>query len=206
MSSDDRGPLGGDGGSLGGDAGGPVPADPRAPGVPVHEQDLPTGPLEVVRTALNRARADARARGLRPGTVRRSVLAEAGRSREDASGPGGRDPQLFSESVAALLRQRGWVQDVSVGAVVGRWREVVGEQMADHCTPESFSEGVLVVRTDTTAWANQIKVLVPQLLQRLAQEVGEDVVRTVEVRGPTVRGFQRGPRSVPGRGPRDTYG
>jgi predicted nucleic acid-binding Zn ribbon protein len=43
-------------------------------------------------------------------------------------------------------------------------------------------------------------------LRRLTDDVGEDVVREVHVVGPVGRGFKRGPRSVPGRGPRDTWG
>jgi predicted nucleic acid-binding Zn ribbon protein len=32
------------------------------------------------------------------------------------------------------------------------------------------------------------------------------VVREIHVLGPAGPGFKRGPRSVPGRGPRDTWG
>ena len=98
------------------------------------------------------------------------------------------------------------MQDVSVGGVIGRWREVVGAEIADHCTPESFEDGVLLVRTDSTAWAANLRVLTSQLLRRLADDVGEGVVREVSVVGPAGPGFSRGRRTVRGRGPRDTYG
>ena len=112
----------------------------------------------------------------------------------------------MADTLAALVRERGWSEDVSVGGVVGRWRDVVGGQIADHCTPETFEDGVLVVRTDSTSWATNLKLLAPQLLRRLADDVGEGVVREVRVVGPVGPGFKRGPRSVPGRGPRDTFG
>jgi predicted nucleic acid-binding Zn ribbon protein len=104
------------------------------------------------------------------------------------------------------MAERGWTEEVSVGGVVGRWREVVGSELADHCTPETFEAGVLVVRTDSTSWATQVRLLVPQLLARLAKDVGPNVVREVKVLGPVGPGWRRGSRSVPGRGPRDTYG
>lgn len=178
---------------------------PPAPtaGVPVGELVSLTPPGDVARQALNRARAAARAKGLYPGAQSRRILAEPRRS-----GPGkdGRDPKLFGETLAALLQQRGWVREVSVGGVIGRWREVVGNDVADHCTPETFEDDVLVVRADSTAWATQIRLLVPRLLELMAKEVGEDVVRTITVLGPVGPGFGRGPRSVRGRGARDTYG
>jgi predicted nucleic acid-binding Zn ribbon protein len=159
---------------------------------------------EVAAAALNRARAGARARGLRPGQpVRR-------RQEDDVrSSPArdGRDPALVGDALDRLAAERGWRPELSVGGVVGRWREVVGDQVAEHCQPETFEDGLLVVRTDSTTWATQVRLLIPQLLVRLGQEVGDDVVRDVRVVGPTGgRGWSRGPRRVPGRGPRDTYG
>ncbi|WP_245885799.1 DUF721 domain-containing protein [Xylanimonas oleitrophica] len=113
----------------------------------------------------------------------------------------------MSDVIGRLLRDKGWNEDVSVGGVIGRWREVVGEQVADHCVPETFEDKVLVVRASSTAWATQVRLLVPTLLRRLAEEVGEGVVEEVKVLGPQGPGFGRGPRSVRGgRGPRDTWG
>ncbi len=165
--------------------------------------DVP--PAEIARAALNRAKAAARARGLRPGSpARRSPLAEPRRS---GAGPSARDPQMLSDVVGRLLRDKGWREEVSVGGVIGRWREVVGDDIADHCTPETFTDKVLVVRASSTAWATQVRLLTSTLLRRLAEEVGEGVVEEVKVLGPAGPGFGRGPRSVRGgRGPRDTWG
>lgn len=159
-------------------------------------------PAQVAREALNRAKAAARERGLRPGMPRRRADFTV------RSGPGrdGRDPQLFSTTMSSLLRERGWEQEISVGGVIGRWREVVGDEIADHCTPETFEDRVLHVRASSTAWATQLKLLAPQLLTRLAVELGEGVVEDVRVQGPAGRSFSKGLRSVRGRGPRDTWG
>lgn len=163
-----------------------------------------TPPEEVARAALNRAKAAARAKGLRPGSpARRSPLAEP---RKESKGPNARDPQLLGSVVGRLLREKGWTQDVSVGGVVGRWRDVVGDDVADHCTPVTFEDHVLVVRADSTAWATQLRMLVPNLLRRMAEEIGEGVVEEVSVLGPAGPGFRRGPRAVRGPGPRDTFG
>ncbi|TKR27455.1 DUF721 domain-containing protein [Cellulomonas hominis] len=175
------------------------------PAVPVCEQLEITPPAQMARLSLARFRSVARSKGYRPGQAPRgrSPLSPAERG-----GPGvhPRDPLTVSATMASLFRDRGWAQEVSVGGVVGRWREVVGDQIADHCTPETFAEGVLVVRTDSSAWAQQLKMLAPQLVRRMAEDVGEGVVKDVRVLGPQGPGFGKGKRSVRGRGPRDTWG
>lgn len=187
-----------------------APADDDArptlePGRPVAEALGLTPPSEVARAALNRAKAAAAARGLRPGQHGRAARRPV---QDTRSGPGrdGRDPALLGDTLARLAAERGWSEDLSVGGVVGRWREVVGDQVADHCVPETFEDGLLVVRTDSTAWASNLRLLVPQLLVTLEREVGPDVVREVRVLGPSGPQWGRGGRRVQGRGPRDTYG
>ncbi len=187
----------------------PDPHQPDAaqpdPAEPVAERLDITPAAQMARLSLARFRSVARARGYRPGQQARgrSPLSPAERG-----GPGvhPRDPQAVSATMSALFRDRGWVQEVSVGGVVGRWRDVVGDHIADHCTPETFAEGVLVVRADSSAWAQQLKMLAPELVSRMAQDIGDGVVREVRVLGPAGPGFGKGKRSVRGRGARDTWG
>jgi predicted nucleic acid-binding Zn ribbon protein len=124
------------------------------------------------------------------------------------SGPAqdGRDPAALEGLLLDLVGARGWQADIAAGRVVGRWPEIVGSEVARHCQPVSLAHGDLTVDADSTAWATQFRMLVPQLLSRLNNDVGQDVVRRVLVRGPAGPSWRRGPRTVPGRGPRDTYG
>ncbi|TRW44852.1 DUF721 domain-containing protein [Georgenia yuyongxinii] len=186
----------------------------------------------VARLALERAREAARARGHYraprhrrvgrgelpdvPGPADDDGAAAAGGSTWrpgpglgwgiSGPGPSRRDPQPLAGIAARLMAQHGWSTSVGVGGVVGRWREVVGDQLADHCEVETFEEGELVVRASSTAWATQLRLLLPQLERRLAEEVGEGTVTKIVVLGPGGPSWKHGKRSVPGRGPRDTYG
>lgn len=164
--------------------------------------------LGVARQALARARGAAAAKGLRrtsPGRPRFRPGPGIGNVGSGA-GPSRRDPQLLGSLVEKMTTEHGWSAPVSIGGVVGRWREIVGDDLADHCEIETFDEATLVLRADSTAWATQLRLLQPQLERRLAEEVGEGVVETIVIRGPGGPSWTRGPRSVRGRGPRDTYG
>jgi predicted nucleic acid-binding Zn ribbon protein len=113
---------------------------------------------------------------------------------------------VLGAGLERLMAERGWQVDVAVGGVMGRWPRIVGPEVAAHCSPVTFGDHVLVVRADSTAWATQVRLLVPTLLRRLAEELGEGVVRQVHVQGPAAPSWRRGRRSVRGPGPRDTYG
>jgi predicted nucleic acid-binding Zn ribbon protein len=182
----------------------PFGAAPAAAGDPADEGD------DAARGALERARAAAVAKGLRrsaPGSTRRGTRPGPGLGDAlSGAGPSRRDPQPVGGLVEKLLVDRGWEQPVSVGGVVGRWRAIVGDDVADHCSVETFDEARLVLRADSTAWATQLRLLLPQLERRLAEEVGEGTVESITVLGPGGTSWRRGNRSVPGRGPRDTYG
>ncbi|WP_345712507.1 DUF721 domain-containing protein, partial [Kineococcus glutinatus] len=151
------------------------------------------GGFEAPRTAEDR-RAAERARRRGAGT-------------RSGAWPDARDPQLLGPVVARIVGERGWREPLSVGGVFGRWDAVVGGEIAQHCTPEAFDDGQLVVRAESTAWATQVRLLVPTVLRRLDEELGAGVVRSVLVRGPRSPSWRKGGRSAPGgRGPRDTYG
>jgi predicted nucleic acid-binding Zn ribbon protein len=117
-----------------------------------------------------------------------------------------RDPATAAAVLGGLLAERGWAGPVAVHTVTGRWAEVVGPAVAAHTSVEGFEDGVLRVRCDSTAWATQLRMLVPELLARLAAEAGSGLVREVVVLAPAAPSWVRGPRRVKGRGPRDTYG
>lgn len=127
------------------------------------------------------------------------------RSRTGA-GPSRWDPQPIGRVLRGVSRARGWEHPEAMGLVTARWPRIVGQNVAEHCAIERFVDSRLEVRTTSTAWAKALQLLLPRIERSIADEVGEGVVTQVIVRGPAIPSWRRGPLSVPGRGPRDTYG
>ena len=109
-------------------------------------------------------------------------------------------------AVIQHFRDRGWETELRVHGVFSRWSAVVGDEVAAHVTPESYADGRLVVRTDSTAWATEMKLLAGNLVHRLNQELGDGTVEVIDVLGPHLPRWTSGRFRVRGRGPRDTYG
>ena len=118
----------------------------------------------------------------------------------------GRDPDSAANAIAGLVRDRGWSSTIAVSELFVGWSEAVGPAVADHAQPVSLREGQLVVQCDSTAWATQLGLMRPQILAHLGERFPDAPVERLRFLGPDVPSFKRGPRSVPGRGPRDTFG
>ena len=80
-----------------------------------------------------------------------------------------------------------------VHGVFSRWDHLVGRDVAQHCRPEAFADGKLRVRTDSTAWATQMRLLAPTVLRRLNEELGDGTVTLIDVQGPSGPTWQQGP-------------
>jgi predicted nucleic acid-binding Zn ribbon protein len=155
----------------------------------------------VLDAALARRKAAARAPRRRTGEG-----AEPRLRGYSGPGPDPRDPQLFGTVLQRLMKQRGWEKPKAEATVFGAWEKVVGPDIARHSRPVKLDDGVLTVEAESTAWATQLRMLAASLLKNIAAEVGHNVVTRLNIHGPAAPSWQRGPRRVQGRGPRDTYG
>ena len=201
------------------------PADPTPPS-DIHSADdggaadLPAPPqhlaaipgMDLVRRALEEARASARGLGKEVGRGRssperqRRSTAPGERRRWSGPGPDSRDPQPVGPAVRELSSANGWSSKVAEGMVFARWDSVVGEQIAEHAQPVALRDGVLSVAAESTAWATQLRLVQTQLLAKIANAVGDGVVTVLKISGPTAPSWRKGPRHISGRGPRDTCG
>ncbi|UNZ21865.1 DUF721 domain-containing protein [Streptomyces sp. 891-h] len=162
--------------------------------------------VDLARVALRAARAQARARG---DEAQQRRQARRGGGLRSGARRDGRDPLPLGAAVSRLIAERGWETPAAVGGVMGRWPQLVGPEVAQHCEPQRYDEEerTLLVRCDSTAWATQLRLLAPRLVARLNEDLGQGTVRMIKVRGPEAPRKGYGPLRAPGsRGPGDTYG
>ena len=130
--------------------------------------------------------------------------------RRTAPERGERGPVSLGVLLGEVVEEQGWTAQASTAEVIARWPELVGSDIADHCTPSGLRDGTLHLVAESTAWATQLRLLQRQILSRLQAGLGtsgQDVVRRITVAGPTAPDWGHGRlRSRDGRGPRDTYG
>lgn len=176
--------------------------DPPPPETQQHREDG----LDLAKAAT-RSAGSSPAPGAAKRRTSRPSSARSARPRVSGAHPDDRDPQLLESTLNRFIAQHGWELDLKMQTVFGRWADLVGEDVAAHTTPESFADARLVVRTDSTAWATQLKLLAPSIVRRLNEELGHGSVTAIEILGPNLPSWKKGRYGVrDGRGPRDTYG
>jgi predicted nucleic acid-binding Zn ribbon protein len=173
-------------------------------------EDAPT-PHEESGLDLARSVARSLARGRRTGRPRSGSRPKRIDPQASGAHPDDRDPQTLDSTIGRLVAEQGWGTDVRVHGVFARWDAIVGRDVAQHARPLSFTReeqgGRLLVQTDSTAWATQMRLLAATVVRRLNEELGDGTVAVIDVQGPVGPSWKKGRRSVrDGRGPRDTYG
>jgi predicted nucleic acid-binding Zn ribbon protein len=126
-------------------------------------------------------------------------------SREVNSNP--TDPQLISDVLKNLIQDREWQSGIAEGNLFANWESIVGAEIAEHTEPIAILEGVLTIRTSSTAWATQLNLISNDVLASLQASAPGALVEKLSIIGPQGPTWKRGLRTIRGaRGPRDTFG
>lgn len=149
---------------------------------------------------------------LRAKSVWRGVPQRRRSQRSNADAPGGspfgfgRDPRALADVLVNVASEMGWSVELEQARLIGEWPEFAGEATAEHTTVVGISHGVLQVQCDSTTWATELRRLRGELLTRLLRDYPDSEIRDLRFLAPGAPSWRHGIRSVPGRGPRDTYG
>jgi predicted nucleic acid-binding Zn ribbon protein len=78
----------------------------------------------------------------------------------------------MAEALGSVAGRLGLGRTDLISLVFGRWEELVGSSVASHVRPVRLVHGTLIVSADHPAWATQIRHLAPEILERVASELG----------------------------------
>jgi len=147
-----------------------------------------------------------RLRGLEPSPFRKKRRKRRVDDGDNAPFSPGRDPRGLGDVLSALTQTAGWEPQLAREDLVRTWHDVAGDDTAAHTRPVALDAGMLTVQADSTAWAKQLQLMRAHILSEIIRRFPEAGVESIRFVGPDVPSWKWGPRAVPGRGPRDTYG
>jgi predicted nucleic acid-binding Zn ribbon protein len=146
-----------------------------------------------------------RLRGLKP-SARATRRRRARGDDDNVPFTPGRDPHGVGDVLADLTRAAGWDSQLAREDLVLQWADVAGAETASHTKLVALTDGMLSVQADSTAWAHELQRMRAHILSEIIRRFPEAGVDSIRFIGPDVPSWKWGPRAIPGRGPRDTYG
>ncbi len=84
-----------------------------------------------------------------------------------------RGPRHAGDALGELLGKHGVARELREHRIVARWREMVGETLAERTFPDGLERGVLWVRVKNSSWLHQLSFLRDDLVARIARELGD---------------------------------
>ena len=93
--------------------------------------------------------------------------------------PRGGRPALVGDILKERLSALGWECRLLEEEVLTSWDAAVGPQIAAHARPSHISDHRLTIVTESPVWTQQLSLLKPDLLRRIARSFGPGVVTDV---------------------------
>lgn len=90
-----------------------------------------------------------------------------------------RKVQRIDKILEALLSQKKWRQGLLEAKLKLMWPELVGPEIAARAVPKKIYRGRLVIHCDHDVWRTELVYLEPELLKRIAEGMGEGVVKEI---------------------------
>jgi len=66
-----------------------------------------------------------------------------------------------------VVRDHGWDKQLDLHSTFPRWRELLGDDVADHSKPLKVERGVLWIEVENSSWLQQIQYMKLELLELL---------------------------------------
>src|SRR3954467_6938681 len=90
-------------------------------------------------------------------------------------------PDPISKPLERILRSLGGAGVAASKTVFTGWRDIVGDNVAEHCRPVSLDRGCLLVAVDDPGWATTLRYDQSPILERCRDRLGEGSVTRIEV-------------------------
>ena len=116
------------------------------------------------------------------------------------------DPELIGGVLNNLISDRDWDSGLAEGNLFVNWKNIVGDEIAQHAQPISILDNVLTVQSSSTAWATQLNLIAADLLATIQKDATGVLIERLAIIGPQTPTWKKGLRTIRNaRGPRDTY-
>jgi len=77
------------------------------------------------------------------------------------------------------LKTSGLEKGVAQQSAIDIWAEVVGQSVAKNTEPESVEHGVMIVKTETPTWRQELLFQKKQIIEKLNKKLNKKVIKDI---------------------------
>lgn len=90
-------------------------------------------------------------------------------------------PETVGSVLDQILQRADFGERLRGARLEQRWADIVGEDLARHCTPVRLAGRILVLRAESQTWATQLRYLTGEIRQRIEDELGEGRIDQIRI-------------------------
>jgi len=104
-------------------------------------------------------------------------------------------PKPVSHILEDVLQRFGLQKRLAERAVLSKWAEIVGTEIAAHSEAFDLADGVLTIEADHGVWRQELTLLMPMIVTKFNEMCGAGTVTEIQWRHRPVHGRKRSTRS-----------
>ena len=87
--------------------------------------------------------------------------------------------QSLKDVLDSFLDKAGLTTGISQQQALLCWEEVVGDTIAKNTTPEKVEHGILIVRTTTPSWRQELLFKKSQIIDKINASLGKQTIKDI---------------------------
>ena len=84
-------------------------------------------------------------------------------------------------AIEELLSKTGIEKPVQQNKIFIIWEDIVGEMIAKNTEREEVKHGVLIVRTATSVWRNELAMMKKEIMKEIDRQLGEGIIKDIRL-------------------------
>lgn len=102
--------------------------------------------------------------------------------RKSGGSPPGSPLEPIDEIIRRVFTKGKFGGSAQASELWSRWKEIVGEDVAEHCFPEKIKDGKLYIKADSPVWRQQLDLLKEEITERINATLDDVTVKKLAVR------------------------
>ncbi len=91
-------------------------------------------------------------------------------------------PELIGDVIADVFSRGAFGKSAVIAELYGQWKEITGEDIAQHCFPEKIADRKLYIKVDSPIWRQQLDLIKEELKEKIDAKLQNTKIEKIVLR------------------------